>query len=97
MGQRLNIEIESAGKTLANCYYHWSGYTRSALELTKVIIHYLKDKEISKDVLGAIDLLTQTGAGLSRQAYDNAIAERLIAFEYKEAPIDRNEGLIGLY
>ena len=27
MGQRLVVDIELNGKTLAKVYYHWSGYT----------------------------------------------------------------------
>ena len=44
MGQRLNIQIEANDtntnetKVLANCYYHWSGYTSSAMELVKEIV-----------------------------------------------------------
>ena len=38
MGQRLNIEIMSGEKVLANAYYHWSAYTASAAELTKIIL-----------------------------------------------------------
>lgn len=34
MGQRLNIEIISGDKVLANAYYHWSAYSRIAIELT---------------------------------------------------------------
>lgn len=32
MGQRLNIEIHNNGELLTNCYYHWSGYTKCALD-----------------------------------------------------------------
>ena len=35
MGQRLNIAVLINGKTQFNCYFHWSGYTRSALTLSK--------------------------------------------------------------
>lgn len=38
MGQRLNIEMKTKGKVVANCYYHWSAYTMTALQLTKEII-----------------------------------------------------------
>ena len=31
MGQRLNIEIVNGETSLANAYYHWSAYTKSAL------------------------------------------------------------------
>ena len=32
MGERLNIEIIKNGETLANCYYHWAGYSNSSVE-----------------------------------------------------------------
>lgn len=35
MGQRLNLSINKNGKVLANCYYHWSGYTNSAIQKCK--------------------------------------------------------------
>lgn len=67
MGQRLNIEIHENGITLANCYYHWSGYTSSSLNLTKQIIdsELLTDKFIAAipdKVAIAVALLKETGA-----------------------------------
>lgn len=67
MGQRLNIEIHENGITLANCYYHWSGYTSSSLNLTKQIINseLLTDKFIAAipdRVAIAVALLKETGA-----------------------------------
>lgn len=63
MGQRLNIEIKNNEKTLANCYYHWSGYTASSLGLTKQIIEaYKANDDIKADVQGAVALLRITGA-----------------------------------
>jgi len=38
MGQRLNIEIISNGKCLANAYYHWSAYSDSAIDLAIKIV-----------------------------------------------------------
>lgn len=45
MGQRLNIEIVNGETSLANCYYHWSAYTSSALGLTRQIIDAYYDSE----------------------------------------------------
>lgn len=39
MGQRLNIEILKNGEVLANSYYHWSGFSNSAINLTIYIIN----------------------------------------------------------
>lgn len=65
MGQRLNIEIKSKGKVVANCYYHWSAYTRSALQLTKEIISNFDSIQDNDDVKRAVKLLESTGAGYS--------------------------------
>lgn len=35
MGQRLNVAVILGGATIFNCYFHWSGYTRSALRIAK--------------------------------------------------------------
>ena len=53
MGQRLNIEV-AAGKEqpliYANCYYHWSAYTTSALLTAKAVIdNYYKIRDEYKD------------------------------------------------
>ena len=69
MGQRLNIEIKKKDKVLANCYYHWSGYSQTSLDLTKKIIDgFDKYKDENNDVLKAIKLLQETEAGLTREA-----------------------------
>ena len=65
MEQRLNIEIKSKGKVVANCYYHWSAYTRSALQLTKEIISNFDSIQDNDDVKRAVKLLESTGAGYS--------------------------------
>ncbi|MGD8305168.1 MAG: hypothetical protein PVF17_00810 [Ignavibacteria bacterium] len=62
MGQRLNIEICNNKKTLANCYYHWGGYTLSSLELTEKIINYFNENKVLPNEKGAIELLEATGA-----------------------------------
>ena len=65
MGQRLNIEMKTKGKVVANCYYHWSAYTRSALQLTKEIISNFDSIQDNDDVKRAVKLLESTGAGYS--------------------------------
>lgn len=72
MGQRLNIEIVKNGEILANAYYHWSGFSNSAINLTEKIIknfEYIKKYRVeeyieNKDLLFAIRLLEETGAGI---------------------------------
>ena len=72
MGQRLNIQIEATDtdtnetKVLANCYYHWSGYTSSAMELVNEMVNSgIYNLDILDPVEKAIRLLEATGAGLT--------------------------------
>ncbi len=73
MGQRLNIEIVKNGEVLANSYYHWSGFSDCAVNLTEKIINdydYVKkcncnDACKNLDLLFAIRLLERTGAGFN--------------------------------
>lgn len=41
MGQRLIITVRNHGRDLAKIYYHWSAYTRSALEETKELLDHI--------------------------------------------------------
>ena len=45
MGQRLVVDIELNGKTLANVYYHWSGYTSNAIAKCIRLINDWKEKK----------------------------------------------------
>lgn len=67
MGQRLNIEIKRGDTLLANAYYHWSGYSGSAVEMTLDILNYMDNNPQynTEDVLYAIRILESTGAGLT--------------------------------
>lgn len=42
MGQRLVITVQNHGKNLAKIYYHWSAYSRSALEEARTLIHHVQ-------------------------------------------------------
>lgn len=95
MGQRLNIEIKNGEAELANCYYHWSAFSNSALQLTKKIVdaYNCSDKNISLQL--AVNILQTTGAGIS-------LSERLYMIRESKGfddivfsnAIDRNRGLI---
>lgn len=107
MGQRLNIEIYSDGECQANCYYHWSAYTGSAIhETLGIIANYManvkgKYKTIKeKAVMCFAECSTTsfatggvTTAGLKEESYE------YVKKHYPELPIgeavDRNAGLIG--
>lgn len=92
MGQRLNIQFEDNTGVLANAYYHWSGYTSSAMYLTNEIISsdLIDDTSISNKVK-AVKLLELTGAGLTIDEFNDDFPSHL----YKESK-DRNDGLIAI-
>ena len=92
MGQRLNIEIHENGKCLANAYYHWSGYTESALDFTKCIIN--KFYQVNKTGLAAaIKLLQFTGAKVECDELVDAGLPTELALVFSEG-VNRNDGLI---
>lgn len=97
MGERLNIEIHSKGKVLANCYYHWSGYSNSAASLAQEIIHNIdKIENTGSNLLYGIRLLESTGAGLTEDEVRYAKSlDELKDAEFVECN-GRNEGLIAI-
>ena len=92
MGQRLNIELLNDGKLLANCYWHWKGYTRTAIELTDNIIQS-KLAEAEPTVETAIRIFQSLGAGVLTT--DFVSAKSLIG-EEAVVGTDRNFGLIAI-
>ena len=60
MGQRLNIAVILGGETIFNCYFHWSGYTRSALNLAKSFmdeyahVHEMLDDDVRQGRIKAM-------------------------------------------
>ncbi len=92
MGQRLNIQFEDNTGVLANAYYHWSGYTGSALALTNHILasDLLNDTSISNKVK-AVRLLESTGAGLIQDEFNDEFTQA----NFKLAT-NRNSGLIAI-
>ena len=99
MGQRLNVEIVSNGKLLANAYYHWDAYTGISLRRIDDILNKLNEiKEPIKDDLDlAIKLLESTGAGINAVERNYILADSELS---KYLPIndcvDRNEGVLSI-
>ena len=98
MGQRLNIQIEANDTdtnetvVLANCYYHWSGYTYSAMELVnKIVKSGVYNLDILDPVEKAIRLLEATGAGLA----EDELTDTYNTPKYKVST-GRNSGLIAI-
>lgn len=67
MGQRLNISLESDGEVVANAYYHWSAYTRSAAYLVQSICEVWDEmkEENQSETEFACRLLHDTGASFN--------------------------------
>ena len=97
MGQRLNIEVVSNERTLANAYYHWSDYTGSAIELTKTALleyEYYKNDVAMDQVELAIRMLEATGAGVN-DPERLRIKRTPALWHYDIQPsVNRNEGLL---
>jgi len=97
MGQRLNIEIVNGETSLANCYYHWSAYTSSALSLTKTIIDAYYDSKLIVGLKMAVELLEATGAGVNtlERAGIEKCQKEFDGITFKDAA-SRNLGLISV-
>lgn len=99
MGQRLNIEIVGNGEVLANSYYHWSGYTGSAIGLTLQILDKIDTIDATMPLLhAAVELLQYTGAGLNRSEKTRVLSEMSGIYDgiqFKDAN-SRNEGLLSV-
>lgn len=97
MGQRLNIEITDGDTALANCYYHWSAYTESALELTRKIIYAFWETNPIVSVKTAVELLEATGGGVNEteRAAIEAAQDKFGHITFKGCT-NRNEGLISV-
>lgn len=101
MGQRLNIEIVNSkekGDVLANCYYHWSGYTSSSLLLVGIVFDVLKPmvKEYGITKKMAINVLEETGATLTSEELDEVNKLYPGEFSLEDVTVNRNNGLINI-
>ena len=96
MGQRLNIEIWNNGKVLANAYYHWSAYSKSAAELAREIIYCIPDAKADNDILKAIKLLEKTGAKMTEAEVERAKEIEELTDVLFDTNADRNDGLISV-
>lgn len=104
MGQRLNMEILKNGEVLANSYYHWSGFSNSAINLAIHIINnfdYVKKYKVeeyikNQDLLFAIRLLEETGAGVEDIEETRKLLEDQTMNLKLKPCINRNEGIIAI-
>lgn len=106
MGERLNLEILYDGTVAANAYYHWSGFTSSALELTEKALERFPEDNIGYvDAMGsAVKMLEHTGALLTKPDYaaytaitpTNVLGNPVPYYKAKKGTADRNSGLISV-
>lgn len=101
MGQRLVVTLERKGKAIANAYYHWSAYTRCAIDITNTILDTytsISNKtDFKNDVDLALYLFKATEAGLTTDEME------YVKTNYPEIPeenlfpaINRNCGLVAV-
>lgn len=100
MGQRLNIEFYVNNKAIVNCYYHWSGYSDSAMVATRRLIHHLQDYDFSnmpENEVKFIVIRALEGFGARLKDRDLEEAKKLYTErKFSNEDLDRNEGLIGI-
>lgn len=100
MGQRLNIEFYVNNKAIVNCYYHWSGFSDSAMEETRCLIHHLQDYDFSnipEEEVKFIVIRTLEDFGARLKDRDLEEARKLYPErKFSNDDINRNEGLIGI-
>lgn len=100
MGQRLVVNIRKGkDKTIASCYFHWSGYTRTALDITASIVSNLigvnttsaSDYDIAVDAFN----IENYSVGFEHEEVEY-ITENLPHIPLNDIPKnnDRNEGLL---
>lgn len=100
MGERLNISINRGNKIIANSYFHWSGYTPCALELTnKVMFAYgsLNPAWFQDEKMYAIALLQHTGASLSFSPVEKLQFLKKVGEKITLEQIQEQENLIKEY
>ena len=100
MGQRLNIEFYVNNKAIVNCYYHWSGFSDSAMAHTQCLIHHLQDYDFSnipENEIKFIVIRTLEDFGARLKDKDLEEAKKLYPErKFSNDDMDRNEGLIGI-
>lgn len=100
MGQRLVITIENNKEKLCNIYYHWSAYTRAALEEVRDVINCIYDhNDETKEelLLRLIRFCEHNGGGISGISEEFEYIQKLYPNEtFKQDNYSRNNGLIAL-
>lgn len=100
MGERLNISITKGDKVIANSYFHWSGFTISALELTNKVMFALGSLNpawFKDEQYYAIAVLQHTGAGLCFITVEKLQELKNLGFNISSEEIQEQKNLIFKY
>lgn len=100
MGQRLVITVRKEQEDISKIYFHWSGYSESALEETRSLLKDIDTKEenIKKLQLNIIRACESMGGGIDGGAGSEEFSYVCNMFpnvSFKEDP-NRNCGLVAL-
>ena len=100
MGQRLVITVKKEKEDIAKIYFHWSGYSDSALEETRSLLKDIDTKEenIKKLQLNIIRACESMGGGIDGGAGSEEfsyVCDMFPNVSFKEDP-NRNYGLVAL-
>ena len=100
MGQRLVITVRKEQKDIAKIYFHWSGYSESALEETRSLLKDIdtNEEDIKKLQLNIIRACESMGGGIDGGAESEEFSYVCNMFpnvSFKEDP-NRNCGLVAL-
>lgn len=99
MGQRLVVTVETNEEKWCAIYYHWSGYTKAALEETKKIIGciYNGKHETKEEILLRLIHFIESEGGCIRGTRDeHDYIQSLYPNENFNEEGSRNDGLIAL-
>lgn len=100
MGQRLVITVRKEKKDIAKIYFHWSGYSASALEETRSLLKEIdiKEEDIKKLQFNIIRACESMGGGIdggAGSAEFSYVCNMFPNVNFKEDP-NRNCGLVAL-
>lgn len=100
MGQRLVITVRKEQKDIAKIYFHWSGYSVSALEETRSLLEDIdtNEEDIKKLQLNIIRSCESMGGGIdggAGSAEFSYVCNMFPNVNFKEDP-NRNFGLVAL-
>ena len=98
MGQRLTIVLNFPNQVV-NCYYHWSWYTESSLDLIQKIVNANKTLTDTDHIIRWVRLFEATWASLTQGGLNYALTNlnQSISSKFKvDIDVNRNSWLIAI-